>query len=102
MYVNEGQKPFIAPDTTNLQSKEAKKLVRMANRKYYKSGMPSSKVRHCSRCKKPMARGVCHVCGIKADILPERIECPKCKTLILKDAFYCYNCKAWNEQATGN
>lgn len=90
-YVNEGQTPF---DATGGD----RKLVRKLSRKYYKLGMSTSKARHCRFCKKPMARGVSHICGTKADILPEQIECLKCKTLILKDASYCYYCKAWNER----
>ncbi|MDD5616349.1 MAG: hypothetical protein PHH85_09125 [Candidatus Methanoperedens sp.] len=104
-YVNPGQEPYqITQEEVNqaANQKELRKIARMRNKQYYKLGMPKIVKKRCKECGRVLTS--LHTCQTnKPVLLPERIKCsnPKCGTLILKDASYCYVCKAWNESSEG-
>jgi endogenous inhibitor of DNA gyrase (YacG/DUF329 family) len=93
-FANPGQKPF-QPDFENVsQDKNAKKRLRESSKKYYKLGMPKEKHVKCKLCGRDI--GANHHCDTsKPRLSIEQVKCPKCETLVLVDATYCYCCGKW-------
>lgn len=89
-YINEGQKPFESPENIP-QCRFSKKEFRNAERKYKKLGMHVVTKKKCKFCGRILFLG--HVCDrTPSQTITPQIPCPKCGTIVLSDASYCYNC----------